>query len=282
MKFRWLTWFVWTISALGVSAEAKNSMCPDRPIRFAHYEFGLIYSTGHGGIDDDLQKELAKRTGCTFEVSVLPRARAWLLLKAGGLDMVGSGIQMAERDQFAWFYHYIVEDNVVVLGSRVGRDIRSADQFFADPSLKFGGVRSYRYSAYYDEFVDRLMASGRLVEVPDPDSVFRTFDRGRFDAFITNPILYLYYTKALNLQASKRLEDWDPAGATPSGLVLSKSAFTDAQAKQWEALIQSMLQDGTVLKIITKYMGAELGGKTVYRGPAKPNGAGGMKTSVVP
>ena len=272
---RYLKILVCLAGLLGVYAQAQSTMCPERPIRFAHYEFGLIYSTGYGGIDDDLQKALAKRSGCKFEVSVLPRARAWLLLKAGGLDMVGSGIQTPERDQFAWFYHYILEDNVVVLGSRVGREVRTADQFLADSSLKFGGVRSYRYSPYYDAMVDSLIASGRVNEVPDPDAVFRTFERGRFDAFITNPILYLYYTKVLNLKLAKRLEDWDPAGATPSGLVLGRHAFTEAQAKQWEALISNMLQDGTILKIITKHMGPELGGKTVYRGPPNPAKAGG-------
>ncbi|OYT92918.1 MAG: hypothetical protein CFE43_06490 [Burkholderiales bacterium PBB3] len=102
------------LGVAGLAAAQDKSMCLDRLIRFAHYEFGLIYSSGYGGIDDDLQKELARRTGCQFEVSVRPRARTWTDLKSGNVDMAASGIQTPERDTYVWFHHYIVEDNVVV------------------------------------------------------------------------------------------------------------------------------------------------------------------------
>ena len=249
----------------GLAAAQGSSMCLDRPIRFAHYEFGLIYSSGYGGIDDDLQKELARRTGCAFEVSVRPRARTWTDLKSGSVDMAGSGIQTPERDKYSWFHHYIVEDNVVVLGPKVPPGMHSFAQFVADPNLTLGGVRSYRYSPYYDPYVDQLIAKRRHVESADPGALYRMFAVPRFDAFITNPILYLYYVKQLKLPAPARVEDWDPGGPTPSGLVLSKKTFSPAQSAQWGSLIQKMLADGSIQKITVKHMGAELGPSAVYR-----------------
>lgn len=254
--------------ALGLPALAQAAtptMCPPHPIRFAHYEFGLVYSSGYGGIDDDIQKELMRRSGCPFTVSVLPRARIWRELEEGTLDMAGSGIQTAERDKRYWFFHYIVEDNVVVLGPRVPASTRSFDQFMADPKLTLGGVRSYRYSPYYDKYVDQLIAANRHNNIADPGGLYRMFDEQRFDAFITNPILYLFYVKQQKLPAPTRIEDWDPAGPSPSGLVVSKQTFSPTQARQWGALIADMLADGTVQKIVVKHMGAELGKKTVYR-----------------
>lgn len=258
-------------SLIGVQAlaSATPSMCPERPIRFAHYEFGLIYTSGNGGIDDDFQKELAKRSGCAFEVSVKPRARTWLELERGTLDMAGSGIQTPERDRFAWFFPYIVEDNVVIVGDSVPRGVRTFDQFLANPALKLGGVRSYRYSPYYDQYVDRLIEAGRHTDITDPDGLYRMFDRNRFDAFITNPILYLYYVKRLKLPTPKRIEDWDPAGPTPSSLVLAKSTFSEAQARQWQDLVEQLVTEGTVRRIVVKHMGPEFGPKTVYNYPAQ-------------
>ncbi|MBC7919364.1 MAG: ABC transporter substrate-binding protein [Rhodoferax sp.] len=256
------------ILAIGLGlpvASAQASMCPEKPIRFAHYEFGLAYSSGYGGIDDDIQKELERRSGCKFEISVRPRARTWLDLEYGGLDMAGSGVQTAGRDKFAWFFHYLLEDNVVVLGPKVPQDVHSTEQFLAVPALTLGGVRSYRYSPHYDTFVDQLIASKRHTDISDPGGLYKMFDAQRFDAFITNPILYLYYVKQLKLPAPKRIESWDRAGPTPSGLVLSKRNFTEAQARQWGALIHSMLSDGTVQKIVVKHMGPELGAKSIYR-----------------
>jgi len=256
-------------ATLSTAASADDAaMCLDRPIRFTHYEFGLIYSDGYGGIDDDLQQELARRSGCRFETMVWPRARTWQALRTGEIDMAGSGIQTPERDTFAWFFHYIVEDNVVVLGPKVPANVRSFDQFMKHPKLTFGGVRSYRYSPYYDRYVDELLAARRFNEAADPGALFRMFTVPRFDAFITSPILYLYYVKKRNLPAPARIEDWDPAGATPSGLVLSKASFTPAQARKWGELINQLLADGTVERIVVKHMGAELGAATVYR-PAR-------------
>lgn len=246
---------------------APASLCPDHPIRFAHYEFGLVYSSGYGGIDDDVQKELMRRSACSFEVSLQPRARTWADLKSGYIDMAGSGIQTAERDTFAWFFPYIVEDNVIVLGPRVPRSMQSLKAFLADPQLSLGGVRSYRYSPNYDAFVDQLIQARRHHEAADPGALFRMFEVQRFDAFITNPLLYLYYVKMKGLPNPQRIEDWDPAGATPSGLVLSKKSFTEAQALQWGVLIKGMLADGTIEAITAKHAGAAAGPKVVYRAP---------------
>lgn len=270
MQLRTFLAAIISMSILDGAAAAQPSMCPTQPIRFAHYEFGLIYSSGYGGIDEDVQKELMRRSGCKFEISVQPRARTWKELEEGKLDMAGSGIQTTERDKFAWFFHYIVEDNVVVLGPRVPKEMRSFDQFLADPKLTLGGVRSYRYSPYYDHYVDQLIAAKRHNNIADPGGLYRMFDMQRFDAFITNPILYLFYVKQQKLPAPTRIEDWDPAGPTPSGLVLAKHSFTEAQAKQWGAMVNTMLADGTLQKIIVKHMGPELGLKTVYRPPSKP------------
>ena len=247
---------------------AEPSMCPEQPIRFAHYEFGLIFSSGYGGIDDDFQKELARRSGCSFEVSIQPRARTWLELERGTVHMAGSGIQTPARDKFAWFYPYVVEDNVMVLGPKVPKDVRTFEQFLTNPKLTLGGVRSYRYSPYYDGFVDQLIAANRHTDIADPEGLFRMFGVQRFDAFITNPILYLYYVKQLGLPAPQRAEDWDPAGPTPSGLVLSKAAFTEAQAEQWQALVEKLLADGTVRRIVVRHMGEKLGPSTVYQPPS--------------
>ena len=258
--------FTLGLALLRPVSAATASMCPDRPIRFAHYEFGLAYSSGYGGIDDDLQKELMRRSHCAFEVTVQPRARTWADLKSGHIDMAGSGIRTADRDAFAWFFPYIVEDNVIVLGPRVPRSMRSFKAFLADPQLTLGGVRSFRYSPAYDAFVDQLILTRRHSEAADPGALFRMFEVQRFDAFITNSLLYMYYVRVKGLPDPQRIERWDPAGATPSGLVLSKKAFTEAQAQQWAALIKAMLADGSIEAIVVKHMGATLGPKVVYRG----------------
>lgn len=66
--------------------------------------------------------------------------------------------------------------------------MHSFAEFMRRPGLTFGGVRSYRYSPYYDRYVDELIAAKRWNEAA-PGALFRMFTVPRFGAFITSPIL---------------------------------------------------------------------------------------------
>lgn len=252
---------------MGLPAVAESKLCPKRPIRYAHYEFGLLYAVGHGGIDEDIRQELARRSGCRFEVSVRPRVRIWMELERGELDMAGSGVQTAQRDRYAWFAHYVLEDNRVLLAPRVPAQVNSLEAFAARPDLRLGAVRSFSYSPYYDGEVERIRRQGRLHATTDTRSLFRLFALGQVDALIASPFLTLHYQQQLDLP-TPRIEDWDPAAATPSGLVLAKRSFTPEQARAWQALVRQLLEDGTVKRILQRHLGdASLAEAAIYRAP---------------
>ena len=262
--YRWVLG-VW-LALLTAGAHALP-LCLERPIRFSHYEFGLLFSEGTGGIDDDVQQELERRSGCKFVVDVRSRARIWHELEAGSLDMAGSGVQNPARDQFAWFAHYVIEDNQVHIGPNVPESIKSLEDFIGKTELTIGGVRSYSYSPYYDKQVDKLIALGRFNNAIEPKMLYRMFDGARFDIFIASQMLSLHYFKTLQLRVPRRIVDWDPGPPTPSGLVIAKKSFTDEQAKGWQALIEQMIQDGTLRKILIKHMGKDMGIKAEYGAP---------------
>ena len=248
-------------------AQAGAALCPQRAIRYAHYEFGLLYAAGQGGIDEDIRQELARRSGCRFEVSVRPRARIWMELERGELDMAGSGVQTAQRDRYAWFAHYVLEDNRMLLAPSVPATVNSLQAFAAQPALRLGAVRSFSYSPYYDGEVERLQRQGRLHATTDTRSLFRLFSLGQVDALIASPFLTLYYTQQLGI-ALPRIEDWDPGAPTPSGLVLAKRGFTPEQARAWQALVRQLLDDGTVKRILQRHLGdARLAEAALYRAP---------------
>lgn len=247
---------------------AEESPCPDGgPIRFAHYEFGLIYSQDTGrGVDADVLAELKRRSGCRFTVTLQPRARTWSDLQSGHIDMAGSGIQTPARDGFAWFAHYIQEDNQVVLGPRVPDTVRGLADFERQPELRIGAVRSFSHSPNYDAAFARLRQSGRVVEVSDTASLYRLFKMGGIDALVSSQFLTRYYLDRFGIPAPRRMEDWDPDPPTPSGLVLAKHRFSPAQAKRWQGLVQDMLSDGTMARILARHLGRDQVAGTIYVG----------------
>jgi polar amino acid transport system substrate-binding protein len=236
---------------------ASEPLCPPDPIRYAHYEFGLLYTPESGGIDEDIRRELERRSGCRFEVSLRLRARIWRDLETGHLDMAGSGVQTAARDAYVWFAHYVIERNVVALSDRVPAAVRDFDGFRRQTQFHLGSVRSFSFGPVLDTEVARLRALGRVYDVSDTRTLYRMFDFQRYDAFIGSQFLHLHYFKSLGLPVPKRLERWDTSDGTPSGLVLAKSTFSPAQAQAWQALVRDMLRDGTVRRIVASYLGKD-------------------------
>ncbi|MBC3883327.1 transporter substrate-binding domain-containing protein [Undibacterium sp. LX40W] len=244
-------------------------MCPRQPIRFAHYEMGTLYVKGSGGIDEDLLQELIKRSGCTFTVSILPRARSWYELEEGSIDMLASGVQTNDRDKYAWFAPYLQDKKYVLLGPKVPPAITTMEQFIADEKLMIGGVRSFKYSPLYDAWSERLVATGRLEQVGDIDTLYRMFAHGRFDATIASPLAYRYYLERYPPHGRIRFMDWDPGSKSVSSLALSKKAFSAKQARQWQALIRAMLSDGTILHILSQRFSNEEAKALLFTIPAK-------------
>lgn len=245
------------VSLPAAALQVDRSLCPATPIRFAHYEMGALYTKGRGGIDDDVIQELIKRSRCDFTVTVLPRARSWYDLEQGNLDMLASGVPTPEREKFAWFAAYLSDKKYVILGPEVPREIVTMDQFIAAPKLVMGGVRSFKYSPLYDALSERLEATGRLEQVGDLDTLYRMFAHGRFAATIASPLAYRFYFERYPPHGKVRYLDWDPNSKAVSALVLSKKTFTSRQAKQWQALMKTMLNDGTIMQILTRHLGPE-------------------------
>jgi ABC-type amino acid transport substrate-binding protein len=116
----------------------------------------------------------------------------------------------------------------------------------------------------YDALAERLEATDRMEQVGDLDTLYRMFAHGRFDATIASPLAYRYYLERYPPHGKIRFMDWDPGSKAVSALALSKKSFSAKQARQWQALMRSLLNDGTVLQILNKHLGAEEAKSMVY------------------
>eukprot|EP01036_Dinobryon_divergens_P007957 gene7957-10624_t len=98
------------VTALAAPAAGVLAADPpdcSRPLTLALHDHGLLFSAQTGeGIDKDVADELIRRSGCKVNVSLMPRARIWQLIEAGGLDFSLSGITNEARDRFATFAWY--------------------------------------------------------------------------------------------------------------------------------------------------------------------------------
>lgn len=238
-----------------------------RPIRLALYSFGFFYDRGRG-IDKDFVEELARRSGCTFDVQVLARARIWADLESGDLDMSVSAIQTPQRDRFSWFIPYLAMKNQVLIEVRSAEGVTGADAFLAKEGLQLGVVRSFKHGPGLDAWVEQLRSLGRVQESPNAETLFLKLRDHRIDALLAQPPVYLRYLQDLHMNQQVVIQDWAPGGkGVPHGLVLAKHRFSQAEAERWRALVQGMKQDGTLKLIYSRYLPASEVTKLLEFGP---------------
>jgi polar amino acid transport system substrate-binding protein len=237
----------------GVAA-AEAPAC-SRPFTLALHEHGLLYAASTDtGIDKDLADELARRSGCRIAVSVMARARIWELIESGALDFSLSGISNAARDKFAGFAWYF--SNKYYLLVRNDARVGALADFGRNPRLQLGVIRSFRYGPMTNDFVDRLTADNRVTFASGLEPLYQILALNRIQGMIIEPFDYSQVAGRSIRDITSIVDTGD--GAVPHGLIMSKKSISAAEQAKWQALVQGMRADGTVLRIFEKYFSAEL------------------------
>lgn len=253
----WVGRLVQLLLAATVAAPTLAADKPDctRSFSLALHDHGLLYSNQSGeGIDKDVADELIRRSGCKFNVTVMPRARIWQLIESGALDFSLSGITNEARDKFAGFAWYF--SNKYYLLVRKDAAIRRLSDFEGNPALKLGVIRSFRYSPTANRLVDRLDAEQRVSYSTSLDPLYQILLGNRVQAMIIEPFDYPALQSASLREQTTIVEFDDPP--VPHGLIMSKTALSLSQQQAWRTLIDGMRADGTVQRIFEKYFTPDL------------------------
>jgi polar amino acid transport system substrate-binding protein len=254
---RWTFQIILTFVCPVLPASAQKTdapTCPSRPIVMALFEFGNFYHAG-SGLDKDIADALATRSGCRFELRVMQRQHIWQALQDGTVDMTLTAAAMPERTMFSWAAPYLWMKYVVIIRKDIATPVHSKAEFLAAPDLKLGVGHSFVHGHSYDEFVTQLRNIGRVVEVDDTDRLYKMFRAGRFQALISTQLVYSSYLKDDIQTDTVRVEDWSPGKPKDDiSLLICKKNFSQDEAKQWGDLMKSISSDGTLLRLLSKYI----------------------------
>lgn len=253
-----LLWFGLFISIFSTAVMAGPVNCGAKPISLSFFDFGLFYFDKNGqgeGISRDVIDELIKRTGCKFITQVMPRARTWNDLATGNLDMTVDGIVTQERERFGWFIPYNKIKNYALIKAKVGKTVSGSKNFMDQRKLRFGVVRSFNHGVDLENWLDQMRDEKRVEESANIEILFNKFMLGRIDAMFAPPAVYRKFLHDLNIENDVEVQDWAPSDkGIIASLVLAKSRFSEADAKDWERLIKEMRRDGTFKHIFSRYL----------------------------
>lgn len=253
----------------GAAVADDNAYC-SRPLRAALFEYGVLYRSAlKDGADSRLLELLERRTGCQVEMVVLPRTRVWAEMKAGQLDIATAVISTPERESYAYILPYLKTRNVVLINKSATPSTTTASEFEA-AGLRMGAVRGFRHEPFYDALLDRIRQRERVLEAVDVQENLRYLQRGMVDAVLSQPIVYRAYFNDNQLRDTIVIQDWAPQQEVAiGGLMLSRSTFTEAQARRWEKLLETLKNDGSQVKTLLPFMPAAEARDLVYTGPRR-------------
>lgn len=236
--------------------------CPPQPIKLDFLELGIYFKSERGiaagnGIDRDLVDELSKRSGCAFDAKVQPRARTWIELEAGRVDMMTATLRTPEREEFLWLFPYVRSHHIILLGPSAPSTLHTLAQFQKARSLKFGVIRGFAHGAFYAPLIAAWTQEDRVRVYPDEAHLINALIQGEVAAVTSYPGAFQFYINANINPNSVRMVDWDKGNLQVLGnLGISKAHFSQVEAHKWGMLIKAMQRDGTLLKIYRKYVGA--------------------------
>lgn len=248
-----------------------NEHCP-RPYRVGVSQIGYSYylqaDGTPAGSSFDFYAELARRSGCTFEIDPLPRVRVWHEARLQHLDIISPTIRTAERDQVGVFVEYFQARNDILLDRHAGEHIQSLEQLLADPKIKIGLVRGHANGAYFDERLQALAKLQRVEYSAYPSNIFLKLQAGRIQATLMTAGLYQKELDQLGLHDQLRIIHVPESDAFSIGLYLSRLTLASQEIDWLSQHVQAMISDGSLRKLLSRNHGKALTAEFYLPAPA--------------
>lgn len=218
------------------------------PIRLAYSPNPIFYHEGKG-LDADLLAELGRRSGCRFEVKVIPRAQIWTALQRGELDMATSAVATVERRRLAFFVPYLNLRERLIVPLDMSLDLSSLDDFVAQPGKRLGVIAGYHHGAYLDAMLRIMASQGRVREYADERSNFVALLNGEVDGLIGHSLGLYGLLRDPRMRYRFRVIELNHEPGVARGLVLARGHFSPAQSAEWLRLLEDMRLDGKLARI---------------------------------
>ncbi len=209
------------------------------------------------GVYPEILRGVGAREGCSFEFSVVPRARLDAMFESGRADMLLPASRTPARDEAALFVPLVYSRATLISVASDRPAIKSTQELLDRRDLKVAVVRGFDFGPGYMALIKDLAEQGRLVQDVDAASVGRLLLSGSVDATVMAPSILIGAAhgepKLTKLLSKLRYEPMDELPWTDSGVYLSKTALNDADATVLREALERASKSGAVWKTFLRY-----------------------------
>lgn len=209
----------------------------------------VISPTGQvTGTTREVLDRIALDTGCTFEYRVVPRARAFLMLKRGEVDLVPDATFTRDRSETA---HFVEAGRIVPALISLARNpvhLGSIDQLIAS-TISVSTINGYDYGDGFRALIRDPRMQRRVSTVSSPESAIKVLVAGRVQAILTGPTTIIDAWERFGGGEALSITEVQGMPSLPFGLYMSRQKMSQSDMDAVEQALLAILRSGAVTKI---------------------------------
>lgn len=201
-----------------------------------------------------LLSEIKKRVDCVYTERTLPFTKGIEDLRNNRIDLFAFVMLSPEWEQAGYPINIYSVNRILLVDKKFYKPDWTADDYLKSPKIKFSAISTGMF--YLKNEIAKLEAEKRVIYDPFPDTAMELFIHGKVNATLTSPTFYHRYIRQYPLM--------DMSYAVPDkfhpiklSLMISKKRVTPAEEKIFTQAIESMRKDGTLKKIILRFVPEE-------------------------
>lgn len=209
------------------------------------------------GLSVELVELTLARLGCRVRWVELPWARALVELEAGRLDLLAGGLRRPEREAYAHFVaqHALSHNRLFVRQvdrARHGNATRLAEVL--RPGLRLGVQVGVVYGPEFAELMKQPGFRATLTQATSRRSLWQMLELGRVDGVLASELSARWELTRQGQHAGIVATDVTLSDE-PAFVLLAKRSLDAAWARRYQEASDDLAADGTVARVVRKYLG---------------------------
>lgn len=209
------------------------------------------------GVYPEILSDLSAKEKCSFELSIVPRARLEMMFENGQADILIPATRTPRRDRLGFFVPLISNRAMLISVQEKTTPVRNFKDLLEQKDTKIAVVRGFDYGEKYQAFLKELQKRNRLRLEADPVSVARLLKSGAADYTLMAPSIF-----AGSVQIDERVTDLeDKLQYQPlqeltwgeSGVYFSKKSLNAADLQVLQDIFERAANDGLIWKGFQRY-----------------------------
>jgi|GEM_PF-3028682 ABC-type amino acid transport/signal transduction systems, periplasmic component/domain len=247
-------------SILVFEGSLSQAQTCDRRFRVAVNAYKPLYSVDRSGrlsgLTYELVKEIEKRVGCIFSQQPSDTPRMFEDFSSYRTDFIAFLAKNDKANSSGNFVPLYTVNRKFVVAKTAFVANKKIEDYIKDPKVRFTnqiGARMFFTAEEYNVLKD----SNRVLEIPNPQVAYQMISEGRAQAMFSSPAIHHFHATENKSMNDKVVAVSDPTERIEVGMYISKKRVSASEAAKVKNAIISMRDDGTLKKILLKYVETE-------------------------